>query len=234
LRPSQKAILGHILDLAVKGQGAEGTVCELGCAPGAMIARMAKVRPDRRFHGLDYSEDGLARTREFLDTSGIHPELRCADYMNDEPDRLFDLVVSFGLLEHADNPGEAVRRHMAFARPGGYVAISVPNYGHPFAQWMATRIDPRVFASHNLSVMDAGVLDELLGQAGLTEVRVEQTGRAKLRTSCVERTPRRLVWRSVAKLWNVFSRCLPAGFPWSTTLWAIGKLSPEREATAIR
>lgn len=219
-RARKNSVLADILDLPTSQSA---SVLEIGCAPGSMLARMAQLRPQHHYHGLDYSERGLEEARVLLQRAGISAALHLGDYHTFIPDEPYDLVVSFGVLEHAGDPVAAIARHMGMARPGGCVAISLPNYSHPFVQRMARRIDPDVFKTHNVSVMDPEALADLMRRAGLFRVHIVQSGHAKVRTSCPQRTPARLAWRSAAKLWNIMARLLPPGVPWYASLWAIGQ-----------
>lgn len=199
-------------------------VFELGCAPGTMLVRMARLRPRNTYHGLDYSAAGLEVCRSYLQRVGVQSSLFWGDYWDFQPDEKYDLTVSFGVIEHATNPAAAIARHATFVRPDGYVAVSIPNYGHRTARWLATRIDPRVFDTHNVAIMDPEALEHAMSSAGLTDVRVQASGVPKVRTTCPDRTASRLAWRSVAKLWNASARLLPPGMPWYTTYWAAGRV----------
>jgi 2-polyprenyl-3-methyl-5-hydroxy-6-metoxy-1,4-benzoquinol methylase len=199
------------------------TVCEIGCAPGSKLLQMASVNSDVEYYGIDYSESGIATTREVIQGMGLEATLLCADYFSYLPEEPFDLVVSFGVIEHASNPVDAVRRHADYARAGGRVALSIPNWGSPIPKWMAQRVDPTVFDSHNLSIMSPAALEDAMDRAGLVDVQIKTSGLSKLRTTCPVKTVRRMSWRTVAKVWNGFARILPSGMLWSATLWAMGR-----------
>jgi 2-polyprenyl-3-methyl-5-hydroxy-6-metoxy-1,4-benzoquinol methylase len=46
-----------------------------------------------------------------------------------DPDEQFDLVVGWMVLEHLHEPVEALRKLLGWTRPGGWIALSVPNAG---------------------------------------------------------------------------------------------------------
>ena len=58
-----------------------GTLLDLGCGSGRMLARLARGRPDARIIGLDLSEPMLETGRELLERDGLtdRVELRRGD-----------------------------------------------------------------------------------------------------------------------------------------------------------
>ena len=108
-----------------------GDVMELGCAPGRVLEHMARLRPQHRYHGLDYAEDGVKRAKVSLRKAGLHCTIHQGDLKTFEPPRKYDLVVSYGLIEHFTNPLSILKAHKRFCAPNGRVAITVPNYAHP-------------------------------------------------------------------------------------------------------
>ncbi len=224
-------VLKDILSNVGKG-GSPPTVCEIGCAPGSMLLQMAHLQPEYRFYGVDYSETGIETTHDILTNAGVHATLVCEDYFRHMPSEPFDMVVSFGVIEHTSNPILALRRHADYARDGGLVAVCIPNYGTPVVKRMAARVDPTVFDSHNVGIMHPKALEYAMLSAGLSDIAVFQTGKAKLRTTCPTKTISRMCWRTLAKSWNLFSRILPPGIPWSTTLWATGRKTTVQSPSA--
>lgn len=221
-RKKPPKVLKGILE-NIPHEGSRPTVCEIGCAPGSMLIKMAQLQPDYEYYGLDYSESGLVTTRDALNNVGASAELLSEDYFTYLPSEPFDLVVSFGVIEHASDPIEAIRRHADFTRDGGLVAITIPNYSSPVVKWMAQKVDPRVFDSHNVTIMNTKALTDAMICAGLSGVSVMKTAKPKMRTSCPDKTFSRTCWRTIAKLWNLFARVLPSGVLWSTELWAVGR-----------
>lgn len=219
---SKYSLLKNILDSATNLNGNMPTVCELGYAPGANILDMASVNSNIDYYGIDYSKLGIEKANVILKKANVKANMYLGDYMTLIPEKLFDMVISKGLIEHAVDPVFAVSRHKTFTRPGGKVVVLIPNYGHPLSQWFAKKIDPKVFESHNLDVMNIKALENIMSKAGLKNIKIIQSGKAKMRSSCPEHTFSRQFWRTLAKLWNVGVRIMPQGLPWYITLGAIG------------
>lgn len=107
------------------------SVIELGCAPGVMLRWINRACPEAELQGLDYSQNGIDQTKIKMAESGIKVDLMQNDIFSFTPSKLSDLVVSFGLIEHFRDPVEMLRMHRKFAKPSGWVAVTVPNFSHP-------------------------------------------------------------------------------------------------------
>jgi ubiquinone/menaquinone biosynthesis C-methylase UbiE len=55
-----EVLLADLLSQAKEGD----SVLELGCAPGAMITLPHSLRPDLRYHGIDYAPLGIKVARK--------------------------------------------------------------------------------------------------------------------------------------------------------------------------
>ena len=79
--------------------------------------------------GLDYSEVGCERARQILSHSGIDGNIYCGDMFSPPEELLmqFNIVCSFGLVEHFTNTAEAIRACAKFATPGAIILTLIPN-----------------------------------------------------------------------------------------------------------
>lgn len=195
---------------------------ELGCAPGAMIEQLHSICPSHRYRGIDIAEDALVDTRERLQSQGIHADLAVGD-IRDAVVPPADLVVSFGLAEHFADPSDALRYHLRFVKPGGHVALTVPNYAHPVVVRAMRWFSPETLATHNLAIMSPSALSRALTDAGFVLVRVGESGGALLPNSRPRPGPIGKAYRFAARAWNVITTALPEGRPWSSSIWAIGQ-----------
>ncbi len=202
-------------------------ICELGCAPGSTLAQLAKLRPGHSYSGLDYAPEGVDHARQLLKATSVKGTVYCGDLRTlDVPER-FDLVYSVGLIEHFADPLPIVQSHLRFSRPGGKVAILIPNYDTPIVRWFARQLEPESLKDHNLSVMHTDVVRDLMRGAGLRDVEVGFSGGPIIRSGCRNLTWVRRGYRTVARAWNMLASLLPCSFPWQETIWAIGSVAPE-------
>ena len=80
----------------------------------------------RRFEYIAYEPDEASSTvaRRRLDRIGTGQVIN--DFLPDHPDRQYDVVAAFEVLEHMKNDREALHRWATWLRPGGDVLLSVP------------------------------------------------------------------------------------------------------------
>ncbi|HUI41943.1 MAG TPA: methyltransferase domain-containing protein [Terriglobia bacterium] len=111
------------------GQHTRGQrLIEIGCAQSALLPYFARYF-GFRVAGLDQSELGCERARRLLERERVPGDVYVADFFA-PPAALrgaFDVVFSFGVIEHFDDTARAVRATAAFVRPGGTAVALIPN-----------------------------------------------------------------------------------------------------------
>jgi len=147
---------------------AEKTVIEIGAHPGQHLAAFA-LRLRHRPAALDFIPE-VHQLKERFDELGI-PGLRVfqEDFLKWQPEEKFDVVMSYGFIEHFDDWRGVVDRHFALAKPGGHVIIGVPILGG--GQMALRRVVytqeklADVLRSHNLDAMSLASLQSALNGA---------------------------------------------------------------------
>lgn len=149
---------------------------EIGCAPGRLLAWVA-LRLGAEVAGLDYSAVGLAAAQRLFQGLGIAADLRCENvFTNSFGPGSFDVVGSFGLIEHFDDPRPVVDEHIKLVRPGGVALIVVPNYRGIYGR-LQHYFDPENLRIHNLHIMSREQLLKLAPIGGFAEVQAYSSGR---------------------------------------------------------
>jgi 2-polyprenyl-3-methyl-5-hydroxy-6-metoxy-1,4-benzoquinol methylase len=143
---------------------------EIGCAPGKILAWVAGVlKAD--VAGLDYSESGIAKCRSLFEALKLKVDLYQEDLFNHHLlPASFDVVASFGVIEHFDDAQAAVQRHIELVKDGGMVLIVVPNYGGIYG-WLQRWSDASNLALHNLEIMSPNALMALADLPNVESVR---------------------------------------------------------------
>jgi len=105
-----------------------GLLVEVGCARSAVLPLFTK-RLGLRISGIDYSPNGCEQSRLMLEREGVQGEIHCCDIFSlpEDLSERFDIVVSFGLIEHFSNTSEIVTALSRLVKPGGLIFTNVPN-----------------------------------------------------------------------------------------------------------
>lgn len=149
-------LLGPALRALDAGTETPPRVLEVGCAPARNLIRLHRdlgIDP----WGLEYTESGVQSSRANLTSIGVAPaQILQADLFDDAALApwwgTFDAVVSFGFLEHFTDPADAVARHLRLLRPGGLLAVTIPNY-RGLGGMLLRALHPALLPLHNLDLM---------------------------------------------------------------------------------
>ncbi|MDQ6892783.1 MAG: class I SAM-dependent methyltransferase [Acidobacteriota bacterium] len=99
---------------------APGRMLEIGCAAGSFLDRMAGIGWD--VQGIEFSSTAAERARR----AGYQVHAGSVESAP-EPSELYDLVVGWMVLEHLHDPVAALKKLRGWTRPGGWLAVSVPD-----------------------------------------------------------------------------------------------------------
>ncbi|MCI0749977.1 MAG: class I SAM-dependent methyltransferase [Nevskiales bacterium] len=115
---------------------------EIGAGAGTVSAVFA--RHGAQVTVLDYTKEALEVSADLFRHLGLKHESALADALDLPVDLLgrYDLAMSFGLAEHFENGNRTkiIKAHFDLVKPGGLVAITVPNsHCYPYRFWKASR-----------------------------------------------------------------------------------------------
>jgi SAM-dependent methyltransferase len=127
---------------------------EIGCMPGGFLACICKTY-GYSAHGIDFVPNSRRITEETLRANGItQSNILEEDVMDWKPSMQYDLVCSFGFVEHftGDLFRDVFHKHVDVLKPGGRLIIEVPNFGH--GQFVLHRLlDQENLSRHNIECM---------------------------------------------------------------------------------
>jgi SAM-dependent methyltransferase len=130
------------------------SILEIGGAPGQYLAWFHKTL-GYEVSCLDYSVEGCKKTRENFKILQLPGKVYQGDLFSDEL-RLpqYDIVCSFGFIEHFADLTGVIEKHLKFLKPGGVLLLGVPNL-LGINHWFLKRLAPGLLAGHELKTMDA-------------------------------------------------------------------------------
>jgi len=101
------------------------------------------------------------------------------DLFNYEPEQLYDLVLSCGLIEHFNDTADIINRHINFVKPGGTLFITLPNF-KALNGWFQKNFDKENYDKHNIDCMDPELLRRICKDAGLEVLQSRYFGHFSL------------------------------------------------------
>ncbi len=101
---------------------------EVGCAKSTWLPYFSKEF-GFEVSGLDYSPIGCEMATKITRANGVDAKIFCADLFCPPSSMLgqFDVVVSFGVVEHFEDTALCLKSVSAFLKPGGLMITSIPN-----------------------------------------------------------------------------------------------------------
>lgn len=150
---------------ALKNLPEKGKLLDVGCGAGTFVACARKEGFDA--YGIDFSRDAVeAGKRRFgLETIFASP---LEEFRRRRSDELFDAVTFFEVLEHVESPTRFLAEIHALLKPGGWIALSVPNRDRwPVRDFMD-------YPPNHLTRWTTRSLQRLLEASGFTVLKIER------------------------------------------------------------
>ena len=119
---------------------AEGkSILEAGCGTGVMITDIASVLPEARYVCIDFSEPSISiaqRYQRMHENDPDKPHLKnmgfhVADFLDSSLGKIipldegFDLIESWGVIHHTEDPSKTFSKLAALLKPEGWIRIGV-------------------------------------------------------------------------------------------------------------
>jgi SAM-dependent methyltransferase len=155
-KPYERIFLEDQIGAYLHHAKSPGTVVELGSAPGrfaVLLAQKTGLTP----YGVEVTPNGAQLNRRFFAAHG-YPEENVVEASFMDPafiekyQQSFDMVGSFGLIEHFKDVPFALKCHFDILRPGGLAIISIPNLRGFNGIWRRL-FNPELDATHDLELM---------------------------------------------------------------------------------
>lgn len=171
----------HVLDELRRAGTPAGRVLDVGAGSGALSARLLDAGYEVVAVDLDIGDFGVNVPVVQWDASAISlpASLR--------PES-FDAVCAIEILEHVENPLQALRNFRALLRPGGSLVVSTPHVGHIRSRLkFLLRGSPSYFgpteyhATGHRSIIPDWMLKIHLHDAGFASVSVDYAGQLGLK-----------------------------------------------------
>jgi 2-polyprenyl-3-methyl-5-hydroxy-6-metoxy-1,4-benzoquinol methylase len=138
-----------------------GYLLDVGCATGLFLNEMAQS--GWQTAGIEPVASAAQFAQGHFGLDVFHGSLHEAPF---EPGS-FDVITFWDVLEHTFSPADELRRATALLRPGGLLALSLPNW-HSFDRWLFGRHWHGFDPPRHLYVFSRQTLAAMLAQAGFS------------------------------------------------------------------
>ena len=148
---------------------------EIGCYPGRFLAVFGEL--GYRLSGIDLAAN-LAALPAWLATQGYQvADFWHEDFTEFRPQRKFDVVASFGFVEHFTNWQEILLKHAELVADRGYLVVEAPNFTGDFQRWLHSNYDKANYARHHVPAMNVEAWRKILEDNGFDIIFAGYFGR---------------------------------------------------------
>lgn len=150
----QEAEAGHpvIRWLADHVPPAGGDCIEIGCFPGRFLPFFGRL--GYRLNGIDVIK-GVLDLPAWLRGRGLAAGDFCQqDFFTFKPQKRYEIVCSFGFIEHFMAWEDVLARQIDMVAPGGLLIVMCPNFAGTWQKYFHRLLDRENFRRHNLQAMD--------------------------------------------------------------------------------
>jgi SAM-dependent methyltransferase len=203
-------IFGDILAKLIAKKDAK-TAIELGGFPGYYAIYLKK------YQGMDttlldyFIHPQLVN--QLLEKNGLYEgdiKIIEADLFTYVPPVQYDMVLSFGLIEHFSDTKSIIEKHLPYLKPGGTLFITLPNF-KGVNGWVQRKFDLENYNKHYIESMNPALLTDYCRQLGLKEIESYYHGRFS--TWLENKSTQTVFTKAVVKtIWftgKVFTKLIP-------------------------
>lgn len=129
-----------------------GSCFEIGCYPGDFLIYLGKTF-NYVVSGIDATPFVRSLNEKIVDNGVDIGEIIHGDFFQMSQQTQYDVVCSFGFIEHFEDTEDLIARHVRFVKPGGTLIISSPNF-RGMQHLLHRALDKENLDKHNLLAMD--------------------------------------------------------------------------------
>ena len=133
-----------------------------------------------------------------------------ADLFTYEPAEKYDMVLSFGLIEHFNDTQFIINEHLKFLKPGGTLFITLPNF-KSVNGWVQKNFDKENYDKHNISSMDLNLLRDTCKALGLKDIETYYHGKFTvwLENKSEQKALSKVIVKAIWTVGKVFTKIIP-------------------------
>lgn len=154
----------HGIDFFIKRyipRNENGNCIEIGSYPGPHLATFGDM--GYKLNGIDFHPDNSTALPAWLNSQGYKTgEFLSIDFFEFEIKQKYDVVASFGFIEHFIDYKEVLVKHASLVGDNGYIIVTTPNFRGWIQYWLHNNFDKKNLAHHNTESMNPSAWKKLL------------------------------------------------------------------------
>ncbi len=153
-------------------------IVEIGGGDGKLVKKISDMLGYQPF-SIEYSKPAIAEAMS-IGVETIEGDVFDGKLLR-EYKNYFDIVYSYGFVEHILPPEKAIDVHLQLLKPGGYFFVQIPRF-RGFNYWKVKILRPDLLPLHNLAIMDKDKLEKIcFSKKEIRKIFCENYGTLKLR-----------------------------------------------------
>jgi len=152
-------------------------ICEIGCGDGEMIKKIAD-KFNYSPYGIEYSQIAAKQSKK-LGIRVIEGDV-FSEELNKKYSNFFDVIYSYGFIEHIIPPENAIQTHLNLLKKNGILVIQIPRF-KGFNYWRVKIFRPSLLPLHNLEIMESEKIHSLMKKFKCRKLICKNYGTFKLR-----------------------------------------------------
>ncbi len=142
---------------------------EIGCYPGRYLSVFAEL--GYIVSGIDYYPNSKNKLGSWFTKLGYkYGEFYEEDILSFKTDNRYDIVCSFGFIEHFVDWKMIIDIHISLLTPNGYILITAPNFNNPLQKIIRSFLDKKNLEKHRLESINILMWGEYLEKRGFKKI----------------------------------------------------------------
>lgn len=151
-RAPQNDIIRKYIEKYIPKASPKKNAIEIGCYPGRYLSVLAELGYE--VNGIDLTPKLRLLAKWFQESGYKVGSFWREDFLKFRAKKKYDVVVSFGFLEHFIDWKGVLRKHCRLVKEGGLIFIAVPNFIGRFQNYFHRKFDLNNYKRHNIPSMD--------------------------------------------------------------------------------
>ena len=150
------------------------SIFEIGCSPGRFLSYFHYNGFD--INGIDYSTEGNNQLKNNFRTQGIKDyNVYEEDFLKFKTSKKYDIVMSFGFIEHFDNPDIVFQKHLDLLKKNGKLFIGIPIF-KGLTGFLQMMNNPGILDYHNLKIMNLDYFKSAQNKFDINGLKIDYLG----------------------------------------------------------